>query len=85
MTRGSEKVKAWRQACGLSQKAAAKRAEVSQGTWCDWEVGRKRPAIEQIVKLSTMTAASEHAITLHDFVETESDAAERQARRRKAS
>lgn len=85
MTRGAAKLKGWRLECGLTQVAAAERADVSQGTWHGWESGRKRPAIEQIVKLAEITAASKNAITLHDFVESEADTEERRALRRRSA
>ena len=75
-------MKAWREASGLRQGAAAKRVGVSQGAWSAWETGHKRPNIEQIVKLAALTASSEHAVTLHDFVESEEEAETRRAWRK---
>ncbi len=82
MTRGARKLKAWREACGLSQAAASRRAAASQGAWSAWETGHKRPSIEQIVKLAALTASSEHAVTLTDFVESEEQAETRRAWRK---
>lgn len=70
----------------LTQTAAASRAGVSQHTWSDWESGKKRPGLEQLVTLSAMTGASRHAVSLHDFVETaEEQAVRRELRHRRAS
>lgn len=77
MTRGAGRLKAWREAAGLSQGAAAKRVGVTQSAWSAWEVGHKRPSIEQIVSLSALTSSSEFAVSLHDFLETREDAAKR--------
>ncbi len=84
MTRGAERLRAWREASGLSQGQAAKRVGASQGAWSAWEAGRKRPSIEQIVKLAAITASSEHAVTLHDFVESAEEAEERRSWRKTA-
>lgn len=78
-------MKAWRDELGISQVAAAARAGVSQNTWCDWETGRKRPSIDKVATLARLTSASQHAVTLHDFLETDEEKAERQTRRKKAS
>lgn len=75
-------MRAWREEVGLTQEGAAKRLGVTTGTWSSWEQGRKRPSIEQIVKLATLTSASQHALALHDFVETPEEAEERRERRR---
>lgn len=55
---------------------------MTTGTWSSWEQGRKRPSIEQIAKLAVLTAASKHAVSMHDFVETPEEAAERRERRK---
>lgn len=85
MTRGAEKLKAWREAAGLRQGAAAKRVGATQATWSAWEVGHKRPSIELIVELCKLTAASEHAVSLHDFVESPEEAEQRREWRRKSA
>ena len=82
MAKGAEKIRAWRTEVGLTQEEAAHRVPVHMGTWSSWEQGRKRPSIEQIAKLAVMTSTSEHALSMHDFIETAEEAAERRERRK---
>lgn len=48
-------LKEWRAAKGLSQEAAAALVGVRQPTWSDWEHARKRPQIEQALKIAEVT------------------------------
>ncbi len=83
--RGREKLKAWRKSAGLTLEAAAARAGVDVSTWWQWEDGRKRPSIDKLPTIATLTSASEYAITLSDFTETPEDRKARQARKRGAA
>ncbi|HEU4619516.1 MAG TPA: helix-turn-helix transcriptional regulator [Gammaproteobacteria bacterium] len=51
----SEVLKAWRETEKITQAEAARRAGVSQPTWCDWESGKKLPRLDKIVDLVTLT------------------------------
>lgn len=53
--RAGEKLKTWRVGRGLSQSRAAEIADVRQGTWSDWESGKKTPHAHQIAKIEVMT------------------------------
>lgn len=50
-----ERLRAWREAEGLSQVVAAEMADVRQATWSDWENDRKKPQIEQAVAIQRIT------------------------------
>lgn len=50
----SEQLRAWREAEGLSQSAAAAKVPVSQPTWSDWEAGKKCPHIAQALRLQEL-------------------------------
>jgi transcriptional regulator with XRE-family HTH domain len=48
----------WREANGISQTAASEMAGVSQASWSDWENGKKRPQIEQALRLAHITGGA---------------------------
>lgn len=48
-------LKDWRKRHGITQAEAAKRAEVSQGTWCDWENELVEPRIHHALKIQEIT------------------------------
>lgn len=52
----SEVLKAWREKAQLTQAESARRAGVSQPTWCDWESGKKLPRLDKVVDLVELTA-----------------------------
>lgn len=79
MSRAREKLRAWREARGLSQTQAAALVDVWQGSWSAWESGRKRPSIEQLLALEALTRNSRHRVRVADWVESDED---REARRR---
>jgi transcriptional regulator with XRE-family HTH domain len=83
MDRARDKLKAWREAKGLNQTEAAEMVGVWQGSWSAWESGRKRPSIEQLVRLEELTKGSRHRVRVEDWVETEEEREER--RRSKAA
>ena len=80
MTRGSEKLRAWRESQDprLSQERAAALVDVKQGTWSSWELGEKRPELEYILLIVDLTGGT---VTVEDWLLSEEDFAERKARR----
>ncbi len=72
-----EKLKAWRVLRGLSQADAGEKAGVSQAAWSDYEAGRKKPRIEQAIRLSELTEDTEHHVSVRDWRESEAARAER--------
>jgi DNA-binding XRE family transcriptional regulator len=40
---------------GLSQEAAGKKVGVTQATWCDWELGKKVPQLENAICIEEIT------------------------------
>jgi transcriptional regulator with XRE-family HTH domain len=53
-----ELLKRWRTEAGLSQEAAGKRVDVSQGRWADWEHGNVKPGVGTLAKLAEVTKFS---------------------------
>jgi transcriptional regulator with XRE-family HTH domain len=45
-------IKRRREALGLDQKTAAKRADVMQSTWCDWEAGKMNPRVDRLPRIA---------------------------------
>ncbi len=53
--RAPELLREWRTKAGLSQEEAAKRLDVRQPTWSDYEKGRKAPRIALALKIASLT------------------------------
>ncbi len=85
MQKAAEKLRAWRVARDLSQAAAAKQASVSQAAWSDYEAGKKKPGIEQAIRISELTEDTEHHVSVRDWRESDADRVARTARRSKTS
>jgi transcriptional regulator with XRE-family HTH domain len=64
----AEKIRAWREASGLSQRAAAEQASMSQAAWCEYETGAMtNPAADIVQAFDRLTAGTVHHITLGDW------------------
>src|SRR5262245_58497150 len=48
------KLRAWREANGLTQREAAAEVGVSQPTWSEWEAGRSKPDIDSVARLTEL-------------------------------
>jgi transcriptional regulator with XRE-family HTH domain len=68
MTPG-QKLKAWREANGLTQIEAGKRCRrpVSAATWCDWENDKKVPRAPSIIDLVALTKGTRFRLSWADF------------------
>jgi transcriptional regulator with XRE-family HTH domain len=51
----AQKIKAWREANGLTPEEAAARARVSLPTWSRWENGRRKVAASRAVEIEALT------------------------------
>ena len=58
-----ELIKAWREAQGLSQSAAASKVHLSQVFWHKLETGQKRPSTDTLSAISSLTG-----ITVDDLL-----------------
>lgn len=45
----------WRESKGITGKAAAKLAGVSQPAWSDWEAGKRIPRVDMAVRIADLT------------------------------
>lgn len=59
-----QRLRAWRLAKGLSQRAAARSLKCSQPAWVDWETDKKLPGIANALALEELT---EGAVTVGMF------------------
>ncbi len=66
MTTG-KKLRAWRDAAGLSQEEAAKRIGTGQRTWGQWELEESTPEVDYAAELERMTAG---AVTVLDWAKS---------------
>ena len=54
----SDKLKAAREAAGLTQTAAAQRAGIAQSLWAQYERGATAPSIDQAARLAQAVGAT---------------------------
>jgi len=70
MRHGSEIIRAWREAEGLTQEEAAALAPCSQEHWSDLERAKKMPGVALAVRLSELTRGSKHHCRVESWAVT---------------
>jgi transcriptional regulator with XRE-family HTH domain len=74
------KLLAWRMSRRMTQKDAAKLADIDQASWHQYENGRIPRDVAVIGRLIKVTRKTPHALGLEDFAETDDEKARRKAR-----
>lgn len=56
--RPGERLAAWRNKKGWTQTEAAKRLQVTQSAWSEWERGRKQPSLDLAFEIERFTSGA---------------------------
>ena len=71
-----DRLREWREAAGKTQKECADAVGVRQGTWCEYEKGRRVPRTSHAFAIETLT---EGKITAREIAGAEVDIAEQRS------